>query len=85
VTSSSTTDRTLDPLAELPPILVPAIGAAPFGAAAAALGVEAINRAVLDASKAGAGQWLSGAMVAGTAAVWFGAGFVRALTPSLAG
>ena len=73
--------RTRKPVAELPPLLVPTIGAAVFGAAAAALSVQTLNALMLDAAHAGAGQWLTGALVAGAVAVWFACRVLRGLVP----
>ena len=55
----------------LPPTLVPAIGATAFGGAAAALSLVGIDALVRYGADAGAGQWLSGAIVAGVVAAWF--------------
>ena len=63
--------RRRDGGATLPPTLVPAIGATAFGGAAAALAVEGIDALVRYGANGGAGQWLSGALVAGVVAAWF--------------
>ena len=63
--------RRRSPGASTPPILVPAIGAAVFLLAAAALGVQALDSLLLDAAQGGAGQWLSAAFVASVAGLWF--------------
>jgi hypothetical protein len=76
--------RRRDRGATLPTLLVPTIGATVFGAATAALGVLALNALLLDAAHAGAGQWLTGAVVAGTVAAWFACRVLRALVPALA-
>jgi len=55
----------------LPPTLVPAIGATAFGGVAAALSVEGIDALVRYGAEAGAGQWLSGAIVAWAVAASF--------------
>jgi hypothetical protein len=67
--------------ANLPPMVVPTVGAAAFGVATAALSAQALNALTLDAAHAGAGQWLTGAMVAGVLAVWFGSRALRTLAP----
>jgi hypothetical protein len=71
--------RRRNPGADLPALLVPTIGAAVFGAAAAALGVPALNALTLDAAHAGAGQWLTGAVVAAAIATWFACRVLRGL------
>lgn len=63
----------------LPPTLVPAIGVTVFGVAALGLGAATITSLVLDAGGGGAGQWLSGAVVAAIVAAAFGSRFVTAL------
>jgi hypothetical protein len=65
--------RRRDRGAALPPTLVPAIGVTAFGGAAAALSLVGIDTIVRYGSHAGAGQWLGGALVAGTVAAWFAA------------
>lgn len=57
--------------APLPPTLVPAIGATAFGGVAAALSLVGIDTLIRYGANSGAGQWLTGALVAGVAAVWF--------------
>ena len=71
--------RRRDKGARLPPTLVPAVGAAVFGVAAAALAGESVNGLVLDAAGGGAGQWLSGAFVAAAVAAWFGSRLINEL------
>jgi hypothetical protein len=74
--------RRRDAGADLPAMLVPAIGAAAFGVAAVALGTEALKALTLDAAHAGSGQWLTGAVVAGALAAWFASQALRALAPT---
>jgi hypothetical protein len=68
--------------ADLPATLVPTVGATAFGAATAVLSAQALNALTLDAAHAGAGQWLTGALVAGALAVWFAARALRTLAPA---
>ena len=65
--------------ATLPPTLVPAIGATAFGGAAAALAVEGVDALARYGSSGGAGQWLSGAVVAAAVAAWFGRRLINEL------
>jgi hypothetical protein len=74
--------RRRDRGAPLPAMLVPTVGATAFGGAAAALGLEGVDALIRFGSDGGAGQWLSGAIVAGAVAVWFGSRLVKELALS---
>jgi hypothetical protein len=65
--------------ADLPSLLVPTVGAAAFGVATAVLSAQTVNALTLDPAHAGAGQWLTGAVVAGSLAVCFSSRALRAL------
>ena len=61
----------------LPPTLVPAIGATAFGGAAAALSLVGVDALIRYGANGGAGQWLSGALVAGVVAAWFAGNLIN--------
>jgi hypothetical protein len=54
----------------LPPAFVPTVGATAFGGAAVALAAQAVDL-VAAGTGHGAGQFLTGAVVAGAVAAWF--------------
>ena len=74
--------RRRDPGTDLPAMVVPTIGATAFGVATAGLSAQALNALTLDAAHAGGGQWLTGAVVAGTVAFSFASRALRALAPA---
>jgi hypothetical protein len=64
--------------AVLPRAFVPTVGATVFGGAAAALGAQAVDLAVVGHGR-GAGQFLTGAVVAGAVGAWYLVGLGRQL------
>ncbi len=71
--------RRRDPGQVLPAVVVPAVATAVFAAAAAALFGQGLGSLILNADHGGAGQWLSGAVVAALVAAWFVRQLLRAL------
>jgi len=59
--------------------LLAVVGAATFGLGAAAFGGLALDALIQDPGRAGAGQWLTAALVAGIVALVFGVRFVADL------
>jgi hypothetical protein len=58
------------------------VGVATFGLGAAALGALALDALTQDPGRAGAGQWLTAALVAATVALGFGARVLKDLSPA---